>query len=387
MTHFHERGRRRDDATERDAESSADSWCGPGPWGWSGAGACGSPRRRGRERRREREERQRGEQGERQKTPRTPEEEALNRARRRARAEVGFYSHLTSYVCVIGFLALINLFTSPRYPWFLWPAMGWGFGILSHFMGVFGSRMLRERFFDPIVEREVRKERTVLQSEKQQSIDQLSSTIAHEIRNPIAAAKSLLQQMGEDPGSVENVEYANVAINELERVEKSISHLLKYAKEEDYDFKLVNLATVLDSALTQMRAKLDAAKVAVARNYIGGPTVSADADKLRQVFTNIIDNAIDALALVPENRRLELFIENGRTGVAAVRVRDNGNGITPQAAEKVFNPFFTTKDHGTGLGMAISKKIVEAHEGTIELSSRVGQGTELRVELPLPARS
>ena len=387
MIHHHDR--EANEETETESESRT-GWCGAGQraqhWGWGGSGRCGTRDEHRARRRRAREESDAARDG-RQTPSRTPEEEALRRARRRAQAEVGFYSHLTSYVGVIGLLALINLFTSPRYPWFLWPAMGWGFGLLSHFMGVFGSRMLRERFFDPIVEREVRREKAVLQSEKQASIDELSSTIAHEIRNPIAAAKSLLQQMGEDPGSVENVEYANVAVNELERVEKSISHLLKYAKEEDYDFKLVNLAGVLDSALTQMRAKLDAAKVSVARNYIGGPTISADADKLRQVFTNIIDNAIDALALVAENRRLEVFIENGRPGIATVRVRDNGNGISPQLADKVFNPFFTTKDHGTGLGMAISKKIVEAHEGTIALASRTGQGTELRVELPLPARS
>jgi len=318
---------------------------------------------------------------------RSPEDEALRRAKRRAQAEVGFYSHLTSYLGVIGLLAVINLLTSPRYPWFLWPALGWGFGVLSHYMSVFGSRMIRQRYFDPIVEREVRREKAALQSEKQASIDELSSTIAHEIRNPIAAAKSLLQQMGEDPTSVENVEYAGVAINELERVERSISHLLKYAKEEDYEFKLVNLASVLDSALTQMRAKLDGAKVAVSRNYIAGPTVSADGDKLKQVFTNIIDNAIDALASIPEGRRLELFIENGRPATATVRVRDNGSGIASPQLEKIFNPFFTTKEKGTGLGMAIAKKIVEAHEGTIEVGSQVGQGSEFRVSLPLPTKA
>ena len=142
----------------------------------------------------------------------------LQRARRRAGAEVGFYSHLMSYLGVMAFLALINLLTD-RYPWFLWPAIGWGIGLFSHYMAVFGSRMVRERYFEPAVEREVRREKVVMQTEKQASIDELSSTIAHEIRNPIAAAKSLVQQMGEDPTSVENVEYAKVALDELDRVE------------------------------------------------------------------------------------------------------------------------------------------------------------------------
>jgi signal transduction histidine kinase len=310
------------------------------------------------------------------------EEEVLRRARRRAAAEVGFYGHLMSYLGVIAFLALVNLMTT-SYPWFLWPALGWGLGLFSHYMAVFGSRMLRERFFDPAVEREVRREKAAMQSEKQASIDELSSTLAHELRNPIAAAKSLVQQMGEDPTSLENVEYAKVALEEMGRVERSISHLLKYAKEEDYAFAPVGICAVVDGALTQMRAKLDAAKVAVARNYIGGPTVVADRDKLRQVFANILDNAIDSFDGVQEGRRVELFVENGN-GSATVRVRDNGCGIPPERLERIFNPFFTTKEKGTGLGMAISKKIVEAHEGTIDVFSDAGRGTEFVVSLPLP---
>jgi signal transduction histidine kinase len=325
------------------------------------------------ERRRRREERK----------DEDPEKVVLRRARLRAAAVIGFYAHLASYVGVIGLLFVINMLTSPTKPWFLWPAFGWGIGVFSHYMGVFGSRWVKERFFDPAVEREVRREKAVMQTEKQASIDELSSTIAHEIRNPIAAAKSLVQQMGEDPTSVENVAYANVALEELDRVERSISHLLKYAKEEDYTFAPVNLATVVDSALTAMRAKLEAAKVSVVRNYIAGPTVVADGEKLRQVFANVLDNAIDALGTVAEGRRIDLYIENGGKR-ATVRVRDNGCGIPPDKVERVFNPFFTTKEKGTGLGMAISKKIVEAHEGAIDLVSEAGRGTDLLITLPLP---
>jgi signal transduction histidine kinase len=192
--------------------------------------------------------------------------------------------------------------------------------------------------------------------------------------------------MGEDPHSVENVQYAQVALEELDRVERRISHLLKYAKEEDYAMTLVNLAHVVDSALTQMRAKLDAASVRVARNYIAGPTIQADPEKLRQVFANVLDNAIDALGGVAEGRRIDLFIENGGRQ-ATVRVRDNGCGMAEEEIARIFNPFFTTKDTGTGLGMAISRKIVEAHEGTIDVTSTVGQGSEFAVTFPMPGAS
>jgi len=320
-----------------------------------------------------------------------PEAEILRRARRRAAAEVGFYTHLTGYLGVIAFLALINLLTT-RYPWFVWPALGWGFGLGSHYMAVFGSRMMRERYFEPAVEREVRREKAVMHTDKQASIDELSATIAHEIRNPIAAAKSLVQQMGEDPTSLENVQYASVAIGELDRVERRISHLLRYAKEEEYIFAPVSITTVVDAALMQLRAKLNAAKVSVQRNYIVGPTLVADGEKLKQVFANILDNATDALGGngdgLPDGRRIEVFIDNGTPAGAGrsttVRVRDNGCGIPADKIERIFNPFFTTKENGTGLGMAISKKIVEAHEGSINVISEAGRGTEFIVTLPLP---
>src|SRR6185295_6845491 len=97
-----------------------------------------------------------------------------------------------------------------------------------------------------------------------------------------------------------------VALDELDRVERSISHLLKYAKEEDYNFGMVNIANVVDAALLELKAKLDLAKVQVTRNYIGGPTVLADGEKMRQVFANILDNAIDALEPLAEGRRIDL---------------------------------------------------------------------------------
>ena len=122
----------------------------------------------------------------------------------------------------------------------------------------------------------------------------------------------------------------------------------------------------------------------VVRHYIGGPTINGDKEKLKQVFANVLDNAIDALAGVAEDRRVELFIENGGKR-ATVRVRDNGAGIAPDKVERIFSPFFTTKDNGTGLGMAISKKIVEAHEGSVDVVSEPGRGTEFAVTLPLPS--
>jgi len=317
------------------------------------------------------------------------ERQTYMRARKRAQAEAGFFVHLMWYGIIIGFLFIINLVTGGfgGYPWFIWPALGWGFGIASHFAAVYGWRWVHQRVFDPAIAREVQREvlqeKEQLRTEKQASLDELTATFAHEIRNPIAAAKSLVQQMGEDPTSHENVEYAKVALDELARVERSVSHLLKYAKEEDYKFENVNLAWVLDGALTQMRSKLEANSVAVSRAYLSGPTVRADADKLRQVFSNIIDNAIDAMESTTGERRLELAIQNNGAGMAAVRIRDNGCGIADDKIAKIFNPFYTSKANGTGLGLGVAKKVIDSHRGTIEVQSKAGQGTEFILAIPL----
>jgi signal transduction histidine kinase len=315
------------------------------------------------------------------------ERKAYERARRRATREAGFYVHLMWYGIVIGSLLIVNLIVSPSFEWWVFPALGWGIGLASHFGGVYGWRWIHERVFEPAVQREVQREVTrekeVLRTEKQASLDELTASFAHEIRNPIAAAKSLVQQMGEDPTSNENVEYAKVALDELARVERSVSHLLKYAKETDYGFENVGLASVLDHALTEMRAKLEAHQVSVSRNYIGGPTVRADADKLRQVFTNVIDNAIDAMESNTGERRLEFGIVSLHPGTAAVVIRDNGCGIAEDKLAKIFNPFYTTKKNGTGLGMGIAKKVMDAHSGRIEVQSQPGIGTEFRLSIPL----
>ena len=311
---------------------------------------------------------------------------AYQRARRRAAAKAGFYVHLMWYGLVIGFLFLINLLTTSS-QWWLFPAIGWGFGLLSHFAAVFGWRWIHEQVFEPAiqreVEREVTREKEVLRTEKQASLDELTATFAHEIRNPIAAARSLVQQMGEDPTSAENVEYAKVALDELGRVERSVSHLLKYAKQEDYYFQKTNLASVLDGALGQMRSKIEGDGVLISRNYLSGPLVRADAEKLQSVFTNIIDNAIDAMAGMSGERRVEVKIERDSAAMAIVKIRDNGCGIAPEQRTRIFNPFFTSKENGTGLGLGVARKIIDAHRGTIQVDSEPGAGAEFTIAIPL----
>jgi two-component system sensor histidine kinase HydH len=226
-----------------------------------------------------------------------------------------------------------------------------------------------------------------MQGEKQASLHELSSTIAHEIRNPIAAAKSLVQQMGEDPSSHENVAYANVALEELDRVERSISHLLKYAREEELQLTDLRIPEVVDSALETFRERIAKLGVTVSRELDAAGALRGDAEKLRRVLINLIGNALDAFeeARTPGPRLTLLSGQDLAGREVWLRVRDNGPGISAEKLARIFSPFYTSKATGTGLGLAISKKLVDAHGGSIEAISTPGQGSEFLLTLPKQA--
>jgi len=313
----------------------------------------------------------------------TPEERALAEARRAAGRKMGFLAHFVPYVCVVVFL----LFVAGFRPAFI-TALAWGIAVACHYFFAVIAPGVRERLLEGEVERRVSRdvtlERRALVDEHAQRLEQLSASIAHEIRNPITAAKSLVQQMGEDPASHENVEYASVALDELGRVEKSISHLLKYAREEDLQVRDVRVDEVVASALDTFGERIERLGVLVTRDLPSGGHVNGDADKLRQVVINLVGNALDAFE---ENPRPDavLDVESGENLAGTevwLRVRDNGAGMDAERMAKIFTPFYTSKSRGTGLGLAISKKLVDAHGGSIEVHSEPDRGTEFVVTLP-----
>jgi signal transduction histidine kinase len=318
----------------------------------------------------------------------TPEERVYHEATRRAEHKIKFVQHVISYCCVVGFLAFLGIFA----PFFRFAALatgfGWGIGLTSHFFQAMVAPTLRKRWISSEVDRQVQKtvtrERRSLEEEKLRSLEELSASIAHEIRNPITAAKSLVQQMGEDPSSGENVEYAKVALEELDRVERSISHLLRYAREEEMQVRSLRLAEVVESALDTLRERIEKTKVTLTRDLASDGEMEGDADKLRRVAINLVGNALDALeeANTPSPRIEVSLGENLAGNEVWLRVRDNGPGFDEETQKKIFRPFFTSKANGTGLGLAITRKLVDAHGGTIEVTSAPEHGAEFLVTLP-----
>ena len=343
----------------------------------------GNPMRRGAQRRRHRREHYELET-EAEVVPElmTPEEEAYHEARREAERKVELTGKLARH-------ALINLLLLVFLP---------PIGIIMLIVNAirFGRPLyeqiveprVRERFLREEVEKRVREqlvqERQDLAGEHARSMQELSASIAHEIRNPITAAKSLVQQMGEDPRSSENIEYAKVALDELDRVERSVSHLLRFAREEDVKMSDMTMSDVIDAALETFGDRIAALGVDIHKELDADGAMRGDPEKLRRVIINLFGNALDALEEAGVGSpRVEIQAGENLAGTEVwVRIRDNGPGMEAEKVEKIFKPFYTSKAQGTGLGLAITKKLVDAHGGTIEATSRPGEGAEFLLTFP-----
>jgi signal transduction histidine kinase len=259
---------------------------------------------------------------------------------------------------------------------------------------------LRAVWVERAVEREVGvrvevsagEQRRQLEGRHAQSLVELSAAIAHEIRNPIAAAKSLLQQIAEDPSSRDTTEYLQVALAELERVERSVSHLLRYARDEDVKREPTALVDAVEAALTRLGERIERSGVALERDFGTWGELIGDREKLERIVVNLVDNALDALAEGASGpARIALSVGESLSGAEVwLRVEDNGPGIEPAELARILKPFVSTKPHGTGLGLAITDKLVKAHGGTLEVESTPGVGTCFSISLPkgeLPQRT
>ena len=320
--------------------------------------------------------------------PLTREQIAFEEAKKAVDARVGFFRHAIFYVIFLVFI----MFTGGAEPAIVIGLL-WGMGIASHYYGAVLAPGLRKKWLQE--EYRLRMGPGELQARRQiegkhaKSLEALSASIAHEIRNPITAAKSLVQQMGEDPVADENVEYAKVALEELDRVERSIAHLLRYAREEDVHRESMNLGDVVASAVETFKDRLARTGVEVIQGLDEDTRMHGDPEKLRRVVINLVGNAIDELdeSHTPDPR----VTITGGVNLAGTevwfKVADNGPGIPQDKLTKIFSPFYTSKEGGTGLGLAITKKLVEAHDGNIEVRSMEGHGTEFELVFPRAPRS
>jgi signal transduction histidine kinase len=323
-----------------------------------------------------------------QKDDRSPAEiehdRLVTRARRRANQRIAFLTHFGSYLATLGIL----LVTTRSFRVVAVVGLSWGIGVFCHYLWALTAPALRDRWVEQEVGARsahgVKTERREVESRSRRSLEDLSASIAHEIRNPITAAKSLVQQMGEDPSSTDNLEYAETALSELDRVERSISHLLRYARDEEPRLQVLELRTVALAAVEGLADRASSAGVDLAIEFDRTGEMRGDAEKLRRVIENLISNALEAMdAAAVVSPRIKILGGENLAGTEIwLRVMDNGPGISVADRERIWSPFFTTRAAGTGLGLALSRKTIEAHGGRIELVADTREGAEFVLSFP-----
>jgi len=226
-----------------------------------------------------------------------------------------------------------------------------------------------------------REERRALEMARRESLAKLGemgAMLAHEIRNPLAGIKGYAQVIEKKPVEERNSRFAQRIVVETQRLEALVNNLLDYARSDGHPTDAVDLGALLCHAAELLQPDAEASRIAITCDCPVGLRTTGDPDRLGQVLLNLGRNALHAM---PDGGQLEMTAERLGKKVA-IKVIDTGRGISQADQARVFEPFFTTKAKGTGLGLSLCKKIVEEHDGTIEVQSAAGTGTSVTITLP-----
>jgi PAS domain S-box-containing protein len=224
---------------------------------------------------------------------------------------------------------------------------------------------------------------TLLQNAQLAAIGEVTAIVAHEIRSPLSTIGGFARSIAREPELVDrSARNARIIVEEVVRLERILGELLDFSKPPDPHLAAVDLRDVLESVAERSRGSDAASAVAIEVTADDGvPLVVADEKQIRQVLTNLINNAVQAM---PNGGRLALRLRRDSRFVQVI-VQDTGEGIAADRLARIFDAFYTTKPTGTGLGLALCKKLVTQQGGSLAVESEEGQGTTFVVSLPLPA--
>ena len=237
------------------------------------------------------------------------------------------------------------------------------------------------------------------------ALGQMAAGLAHEIRNPLAAIElttSLIKRkLSDQPAYTGQLEKIN---SEVKKLNKIVSDCLEFVRPVKVNAEKVDLPNLLEESLASALSVVPRRGITLKKEYLPTPAVSLDLSQMKQVFVNILTNALQAVGhtgtvsiscgpstfyqkngryLHSKTAETNLSLQVNLSPYAWVRISDDGCGISEDVLGKIFYPFFTTKEHGSGIGLAIAQKIIDSHRGSIDVESEVGRGTTFTVKLPL----
>ncbi len=253
-----------------------------------------------------------------------------------------------------------------------------------------GSVVGAAMFFRDLTRVEQLEERERLR-DRLAAVGQMAAVIAHEVKNPLAGIEvmaGLLRRKVADAPEIQAV--LTDIIAEAKMANAIVQEVLDFVRPIRLQVEHTAVEQALQGAIQLADTKVPRGDIDIQMHLPSGlPQIQADQHQLTQVFTNLLMNACEAMngsgrVIVTADR---VRLDDGGEGRDAVRVEvaDNGPGIAPDVADKVFEPFFTTKPQGSGLGLAIVRKIVDAHDGAIDMRTTAGTGTTIRITLPVTA--
>lgn len=224
-------------------------------------------------------------------------------------------------------------------------------------------------------------QRRLAQTERLATLGELMAGVAHEVRNPLTAIRGYVQIIRQQTSLPVHQEYLSVVLKEIDSINKVIQQLLDFSRPRQSQWQQVLLNSLIEETLILVQTSGVQARITF--NFeqdTGLPAIVADRELLKQVILNLLINAVQAI-----NARGEIRIRTWQYSATqqAVAIEDNGGGIDIALQKKIFDPFFTTKASGTGLGLALSQRIINAHQGDIHVASMPGCGATFTLILPI----
>lgn len=215
-------------------------------------------------------------------------------------------------------------------------------------------------------------------AERMAALGEVAAKVAHEIRNPLVSIGGFAQRLEKKlDGNLQ--EYAVIIAREVKRLEDILKDILGFVREARLSLRDVNINDLLQNILSLSESEINERGITIETSFDNIPDVFVDPDRMMEAFLNIINNAIQAV-ISHGKIALKTYESHGH---AVAEISDTGTGIAEEDLHFIFDPFYTTKPFGTGLGLAITRRIIEEHKGRIEVKSSLGEGTVIKVFLPI----
>ncbi len=228
-------------------------------------------------------------------------------------------------------------------------------------------------------------EAQLIRSEKLAALGQLAAGIAHEIRNPLTSINILIHSLRESlPSKNSHGEDLKVIEEEINRINETVDQFLRFAKPASPLLEKAELIPIFEETLQLLKPQIERRRISVQESFRSLPPITIDREQMKQVVLNLLLNAIQAM---PEGGRLDLSgaMPDDHEWIQ-LSIRDSGVGIPPEDMDKLFDPFFSRKEGGIGLGLSIAHRIIDQHHGKIEVESTPGKGTHFTIWLPMDQR-